>query len=209
MARLDLATRAGRLAENLAGRSLDALPKYLQRDLERFARAIGIEPTTFIGYAPSTRQRYIRAARQGRTAAQERERVREQRRVRAERKKAEPAKVVSLEQRKYDEIKQLQQWLIEWGIDTTRGEHTQVDVLRSQVLLSDEAIEAHIRTYGIDYVLQHLRDMKLGARDKRVATSRWQAFKASDFYPDEEEDERWFWYHAVSLHYSGDIVPAV
>lgn len=207
MARLDLATRAGRLAENLAGRSLDALPKYLQRDLERFARAIGIEPATFIGYAPSTRQRYIRAARQGRTAAQERERVREQRRVRAERKKAQPPDQPNVD-RRIAEIKRLQQWLIEWGIDTTRGEHTQVDVLRSQVLLSDEAIEAHIRTYGVNYVLEHLRAMKLGARDKRVATARWQAFKASDFYPDEEEDERWFWYHAVSLHYSGDIVPA-
>jgi hypothetical protein len=206
MARLDLATRAARLADNLAGRSMDALPKYLQRDLDRFTRAIGIDVATFTGYAPSTRRRYIHAAQQGRTAAQERARVREQRKAREVKKQS--VKVVSADQRKLDEIRKLQKWLIEWGIDTSKGQYTQVDKVRAEVLLSDEGISAHIRVYGIDYVLEHLRGMKEGAIDKRVATARWQAFKASDFYPDEEEDERWFWYHAVSLHYSGDIIPA-
>lgn len=202
MPRLDLSTRATRIAQELAGRSLDTLPKYVQRDLERFTRAIGIDVATFTGYAPSTQTRYIRAAKKGRTAAQERERVREQRKARAATKK-EQAPTGDVAKRR--EIKELQKWLIEWGIDTTKGKYTQVDKVRAEVLLSDEGISAHIRVYGVDYVLQHLRGMKEGAIDKRVATSRWQAFKASDFYPDEEEDERWFWYHAISLHYSGDI----
>jgi hypothetical protein len=200
MARLDLSTRATRLANSLAGRSIDALPKYLQRDLERFTRAIGIDVETFTRYAPSTRQRYIRAAKQGRTAAQERERVRAQRAARPKKTKTE--KTGGIKTRR-QHIKDLQKWMIAHGMDATRGEFTKMDDLRSENLLSDDAIDAHIRVYGEEYVYVHLLQMKNAMIDKRFATAQWQAFKASDYYVD-DVDERWWWYHSSAiLDYSG------
>lgn len=200
MARLDLSTRAARIAESLAGRSLDALPKYLQQDLERFTRAIGIDVNTFTGYAPSTQRRYINAAKKGRTAAQERERVRQQRAARPKK----PKRTVPARKTKLEQITELQQWLLRHGLNTELGTYTKTDNLRSQVLLSDEAIEAHVRVYGEQYVLDHLKNMKEAMIDKRFATARWQAFKASEYYQD-DVDERWWWYHSSALHYSGDV----
>lgn len=188
MARLDLATRAERIAKAIAGRDLTQLPKTVQVQVDRFARAIGITAERFIGYAPSTRQKYIRAAKRGRTAAQERERVKAQRQQRQAAKRAE----VPVDPRLI-EIEQLRVWLDE-RIDTTNGPLVHSDYLDSDILLSRDGINEHLRVYGVAYVLRMLRGMKRGFTDINQAVDRWRGFKA-DMTIEDHPDERWYWYH--------------
>lgn len=199
MARLDLSTRAERIARAIAGRDLAALPKTLRIQVERFTRAIGIDVDKFIGYAPSTRQRYIRAARQGRTATQERERVKAQRRQRAERKAAIP----SIVDPRYAEIEDLRAWLDE-RVETSRGNRTITDDIDADMLLSHDSISEHIQVYGVNYVLRQLRGMKAGYQDTGLGADRWRGFKASESMPD-HPDERWFWYHGKLRLITGPI----
>lgn len=191
MARLTLTTRAERLASALVGRDITNLPKYLQKQVNAFVKAIGIDAERFIGYAPSTRQRYIRAARQGRTAAQERERVRVQRQER-KRRKLPPREGPGVDLRRA-EIERLRAWLDE-RIDTHRGPITETDYLEEDILLTPDSIENHIRVYGEDYVLTQLRGMQNSYNDPNVGNIRWHGFKASEVMPD-HPDERWYWYH--------------
>ena len=192
MARLDLTTRAQRLSQALVGRDITNLPKYLQKQVDTFARAIGIDAERFVSYAPSTRQRYLRAARQGRTAAQERERVRVQRQERKRRKELPKREGPGVDLRRA-EIERLRAWLDE-RIDTHRGEATDTDYLDEDILLTRDSIEAHIRVYGEHYVLTQLRGMQNSYNDPNVGNVRWHGFKASEVMPD-HPDERWYWYH--------------
>jgi hypothetical protein len=185
MARLDLSTRAARIAQLIAGRDLTALPKTVRIQVERFTRAAGIDFDKFVGYAPSTRRRYIAAARKGRTAAQERERVRGQRRERAARRPAVDPRIT--------EIWELRAWLDE-RIDTTKSGATQTDELDTDILLSTESTQDHIDTYGTAYTLRQMRGMKRGYQDFNEAQNRWRSFKGAATTPD-HPDERWFWYH--------------
>lgn len=188
MPRLDLATRAARLQRALAGRDVTKLPKTTRVQLERFAKDAGISPETFIGYAPSTRQKYLRAAKQGRTVKQERERVRRQRKEREKKYAGEAPRKTKLA-----EIEELRAWLDE-HIDTDKGPRTSVDDLAAETLLSRQSIEDHIKAYGQDYVLKQLRGMREGFDNVPKAQTRWNGFKASEAYPD-HPDERWYWYH--------------
>jgi len=186
--RLSLAERAERSAR-LLSRDLGNLPKTARRELERLTDAIGISVEQFIAYKPSTRKRYIQAAKKGRTAAQERERVRTQRVERAKRKRfiggePDPRRV---------EIERLRRWLDE-RVDTSRGNRTVVDDIEADVLLSPDSIESHISVYGVDYTLRQLRGMKAGYDELDTGQSRWRSFKASEAIPD-HPDERWYWYH--------------
>lgn len=198
MARLDLATRADRIAKAIAGRDLAELPKGVRTQVERFARAIGVDVEKFIGFAPSTRQKYIRAAKKGRTAAQERERVKLQRQERKRRKDVglpvDPRLI---------EIEQLRDWLDE-RIETTQGDRTITDDIDADILLSRDSIREHIQVYGVQYVLSQLRGMKSGYQDTGLGGERWRGFKASEHMPD-HPDERWFWYHGKLRIITGPI----
>lgn len=199
MAKLDLSTRAERIAKAIAGRDLAALPKTLRIQLERFTRSIGIDVEKFIGYAPSTRKRYIAAARKGRTAAQERERVKVQRREREERKRAIP----SIVDPRMAEIEDLRAWLDE-RVETVQGVRTVTDDIDADILLSRDSIREHIQAYGVQYVLSQLRGMKRGYEDLGIGQDRWRGFKASEHMPD-HPDERWFWYHGKLRLITGPI----
>lgn len=199
MARLDLATRAERIAKAIGGRDLAELPKSVRAQLERFTRAIGIDVEKFIGYAPSTRQRYIRAAKKGRTAAQERERVKLQRQERQRKRKDVGIPVDP----RLIEIESLREWLDE-RIETAQGPRTITDDIDADILLSRDSVNEHIQVYGIQYVLSQLRGMKAGYQDTGLGSERWRGFKASEHMPD-HPDERWFWYHGKLRLVTGPI----
>lgn len=203
MARLSLSTRASRLQMRLAGRDLtnaESLPKTIRTEIERFARAAGIPLAQFLGYKPSTQQRYIRAAKKGRTAPQERQRVREQAKAR-QREKAKPKEQPPGESVKMRQIWRIRDELKRRGVDTTKGDRTATDRLDYPDLLSDDSIRAHVSVYGETYVLKHLKDMLKAIDDKNFAVDRWHAFQASPAVPD--DDERWFWYHTSAYLYYG------
>lgn len=199
MARLDLATRTGRIVDALADRDLLNLPKTLRIQLERFTRAIGVDYDKFIRYAPSTRQRYIRAARKGRTAEQERARVREQRKQR----KQEPTIIEKVVDPRLGEIEDLRAWLEE-RVDTKAGPRTEMDNLQSDPLLARDSVTEHIQAYGVSYVLKQLRGMKSGYDDNGKGAMRWRGFLASESAPD-RPDERWYWYHGSPRLLTGPI----
>jgi len=196
--------------------------KRAQRDLAVFSRAIGVAPETFAGYAPSTQRKYVAAAKKGRTASEERARVREVRKARAEKKKREqqPTGVSKTSIRNTVEWRRLiavRDELYAEGLNDEAGPDTAMDSIGARKLYEDESLEAHIRIYGIDYVIEHA-ESQLAAlqqynqsqgRDRTLGRQRMMAkfhsldkevFGASAAV--EDEDERWYWYHSSSnLHY--------
>lgn len=195
MPRLDLATRATRIQQRIRGRDLTGqLPGGVRTDIDRFARAIGVTPERFVSWSPSTRARYISAAKKGRTVAQERARQREQRKARLR-----PYGVTR--QTKRQQIESIADRLVTvWGLDTTKGPDTHVDDIASQVMLSETGINDHISVYGETYVLEHLKVMLDSVESApHVGRERWNVFKASPSYAD--EDERWYWYHSSPVYY--------
>lgn len=196
MARLSLATRAARY-----GTFLNSDPGSLSTrnrgERDKLLRAMGISASQWDSYAPSTRRKYLNAAKRGQSASDERSRVREQRKNRP--KQRGRRKGLGLKSKR-DEIEELRQRLVNEGMDTSQGlGDVETDELDSAVLLSRSAVDDHIRYYGEDYVLKHLTEMwdtldqyLQGNRD--VGTFRWRRFKATPLYR-RNEDERWFWYH--------------
>lgn len=198
MAKLSLATRAARYGHLLSS-TPDTLSQKNRGERDKLLRAIGVSPEQWSSYAPSTRRKYLAAAKRGNTASVERARVREQRKARSQRTRSPDIS-------KRTEIEQLRQKLIQEGMDTNRGFDTETDELDSDILLSREAIDDHIRYYGIDYVLRHLRDqwdsvdfyLRNDRNPGNTRWRRWKAFAASPKYRG-SEDERWFWYHTSSF----------
>lgn len=195
-----------------------AQPKGVQRDVGVFARAIGVTPETFYGWAPSTRLKYIRAAEQGRTAAQERARVRTVRAVKSAKKRSmgpERPTGVKADPR-WARVRYLQREMEIEGLNTTPGPETGVDRLGYEDLYSSESLVAHITTYGYPYVLDRMEQQYRAIREfntqgelratigqdefrGRFGHLTRRDFAASDAVAD--DDERWYWYHANSLHF--------
>lgn len=189
--------------------------KRAQRDLAVFSRAIGIAPETFAGYAPSTQRRYVAAAKKGRTAEQERARVRE---VRAARRvKQRESRNLPSAGPEWRRLIGVREELYAEGLNDEAGPDTAMDSIGARKLYEDDSLEAHIRVYGIEYVIDHA-ESQLAAlkqynqsqgRDRTLGRQRMMAkfhsldkevFGASAAV--EDEDERWYWYHSSSaLHY--------
>lgn len=199
MARLSLSTRAERWWPKLAHRDLDQLPKGLSHQLDLLVKAMGLSREQFARYKPSTRLKYVRAARQGRTASAERERVKTQRVARQQRKNAQ-ARTTSRAQSdkmlaQQDRIQELRRTLIyEYGMNTVADENTHVDAIAARVLLSQESLNEHVARYGYDYVLRRLEGMLRAVETQGVGAEQWNTFMNS--LKDKGDDERWFWYHS-------------
>jgi hypothetical protein len=94
---------------------------------------------------------------------------------------------------KLSRIMEIRRLLVaEYGMDTHRGDSTQVDQIEAEVLLARQSIYEHIKVYGVDYVLEHMEDMLSAVETDGVGTRRWNDFAASS---ETDVDERWFWYH--------------
>lgn len=202
MARLNLATRAGRIQPLLKNRDLEHLPKTVQKQLDLFTASIGVSTDTFIQWAPSTRTRYIRAAKRGYTVMQERARVKVQREAAGQRRiarKSDP---------RIQRILNLREQIMAEGFDDEAGPDTHTDKYHYQHLYSDVALNTYIRTYGVtkvtvlmeqqlDAIQQYNRslgiDRSVGQTHLRAATG---SIEASEYRQRlGRQDERWFWYH--------------
>jgi hypothetical protein len=215
MARRPLPILADVIAKALV-KPIGEWSKRAQRDLAVFSRAIGITPEQFTAYAPSTRKKYISAARAGRTAAEERARVREQRKERENRKRRSTAPTPGTGIRndpRFAELQRIRDELYEEGYNDEAGDLTQTDSIAALKLYSDDSLEEHVKVYGFDYVLDHARGQLAAVQaynrnDRSVGQARimerfhaldLEAFAASAAV--EGEDERWYWYHTSTLHY--------
>ena len=211
----NLAKAARRAAQG----DVTAQPKRVQRDVGVFARAIGVTPETFYGWSLSTRLKYIRAAEHGRTATDERARLRTQRAVSdaKKRSKTTPGTGGGVKgDNRWARVKFLQREMEIEGLNTTPGPETGVDRLGYEDLYSDESLVAHITTYGYPYVLDRMEHQYRAIREyntqgelratigqdefrTRFGHLARRDFAASDAVAD--DDERWYWYHANSLHF--------
>lgn len=189
--KLTLAERVVRFRASFFERPIESLSKTARTEAERLARQLGVSVERLFSWAPSTRRRYLSAARQGRNVSQERERVRTQRREREKRRAVQLPRIDERRRR----IEELRAWLNE-RINTDKSPFTQTDELDEERLLSPDSIDEHIKVYGVDYVLKQLEGMRQGYIDKPTAESRWHGFKASSVVPD-HPDERWYWYHGT------------
>ena len=213
MARRPLPTLADVISKALV-KPVAEWSKRAQRDLATFSKAMGIAPETFAGYAPSTQRKYISAARQGRTAAQERERVREVRRVRKQRNLPPRTGGSGIRNDpRWRQLIEIRDKLYEEGFNDTANDFTKTDQVDAPNLYSDESLEKHITIYGYDYVIDHASSQleavqAYNRNDRGVGRARimerfhtldLEAFAASAAV--EDEDERWYWYHASTLHY--------
>jgi hypothetical protein len=199
MTRLSLSNRVARWWPKLAQRDLDQLPKGLSHQLDLLVKAMGISREQFARYKPSTRLKYVRAARHGRTVSAERERVKAQRVARQQRKDAEARQAGRARSDKMlaqqDRIQELRRTLVyEYGMNTVADENTHVDAIAARVLLSQESINEHVARYGYDYVLRRLEDMLHAVETQGVGAEQWGTFMNS--LKDQGDDERWFWYHS-------------
>lgn len=216
MARKTLAQRAEQVASMLVGRNVDALPKYVQKQVLLLEKALGLGEGSFLGYSERTRRRYISGAKAGRTAEQTRAREREVSRVRREAKRAKPSTSVRGDAR-WARVVWLRDELREEGINVTAGPATQVDRIAAHDLYSDESLVQHITVYGYPYVLERMehqlraiqqynqsggmqRGIGRDAMMQQFGTHASRDFAASrDKFLD--DDERWYWYHASLLSY--------
>lgn len=222
MPRKSLAQRAEQVTQLLVGRDLDALPKYIAREVGLLEKALGLDAGVFLGYSARTRRRYTAGAKQGRTAQQTREHEREVTRARNERKRAaaptRAAKSVRADKR-WQRVQYLRDELRIEGINVTAGPNTAVDRIAAHDLYSDESLIEHVKVYGYPYVLERM-EHQLNAiqqynqsgglnraigRDemmRQFGTRASRDFAASrDKFLD--DDERWYWYHASYLSYGG------
>ena len=215
MARRSLQTLAVAARQVRSG-DVSAQPKGVQRDVGVFARAIGVTPETFYGWAPSTRLKYIRAAEHGRTVAQERARLRTQRAVSEAKKRSKGAPSGVQADSRWARVKFLQSEMEIEGLNTTPGPETGIDRLGYEDLYSDESLIEHIKVYGYPYVLDRMEQQYRAIREyntqgelratigqdefrSRFGHLARRDFAASDAVAD--DDERWYWYHANSLHF--------
>lgn len=218
MPRKTLAQRAEQVTRLLAGRNLDALPKYVLKQVGLLEKALGLNAGAFLRYSPRTRRRYTAGAKGGRTAAQTREREREVARERKARKAAIPAPTVQSDPR-WRRVLWLRDELRIEGINVTAGPNTAVDRIAAHDLFSDASLIEHVRVYGYSYVISRM-EHQLSAiqqynqsgglqrgigRDemmRQFGTRASRDFAASrDKFLD--DDERWYWYHASQLSYGG------
>ncbi len=191
MTRLSLSTRVEKWWPKLAGRDLDALPTGLSHQLDLLVKQMGVSRETFVSYKPSTRLKYVRAAKKGRTVGAERARVKEQRAAKVvEKRNAD----INARGEKLDKIMRLRERLIyEYSMDTSRGDNTQVDQIEAEVLLSRDSIIRHIAVYGADSILLKMEGMLDAVENADTGARNWQQFAAS---AELDTDERWFWYHS-------------
>lgn len=209
--------RAIRVENLLKGRDLDSLPKYVMREVEFLAEDLGISAEKFLSYKPSTRAKYIRAAKRGQTATDMRRREQSRRAVRKEQEEiayhGDPQN-----DRQWAEVIRLRDAIRSHGLNTTKGEFTRTDKLDQYDLLSDESLVRHIIVYRFPYVLNNLRKMLANIqRDPaprrkagRAARTRWMKKygdkMARDFAATSDyDDERWFWYHTGPTLYYGPV----
>lgn len=218
MPRKSLAQRAEQVTQLLAGRNLDALPKYVLKQVSLLEKALGLQAGAFLGYSPRTRRRYTAGAKAGRTAAQTREREREVTRQRKARKAAIPAPTVQSDPR-WQRVLYLRDELRIEGINVTAGPNTAVDRIASHDLFSDVSLVEHVRVYGYPYVISRMEhqlraiqqynqsggfNRSIGRDEmmRQFGTRASRDFAASrDKFLD--DDERWYWYHASQLHWGG------
>lgn len=219
MARLSLSIRAQRLAESMRGKSWSdpsRLTKAQNTQIRLLAKQMGVTEERLRSYKPSTRSKYMSAAKKGLTAQQMRERDRTLRRLR-KKTPVSPKRRADLN-RDWSVITRLRDKLFEEGIRVTDDDGiAKRDRLDFFDLYSDESLRAHLRTYGFDYVRTHMEGQlqaikqynQSGGRERIIGRRRLQAafgtvavrqLRASQTH---DEDERWFWYHA-RLHY-GDV----
>lgn len=197
MARLNLSSRVEKWWPKLAKRDLEELPGGLSKQLDLLLRQMGITREQFVKYRPSTRAKYISAAKKGRTVPEERTRVKEQRTARKAAKttsdKATREAAADRREVKLSRIMEIRRLLVaEYGMDTHRGDNTQVDQIEAEVLLARQSIYEHIKVYGVDYVLDRMEHMLLAVESDGIGARQWTDFAASS---ETDIDERWFWYH--------------
>ena len=216
MPRKSLEQRAQEVTKLLAGRQLDALPKYVLRQVELLEKGLGLSSGTFLGYSARTRQRYISGAKAGRTAKQTREREAQAKRESRARKTRIVAATPQQDPR-WKRVLHLRSELQAEGINVVAGVHTQMDRMGHHDLYSDASLVEHVKVYGFTYVIERMEHQlaavqqynQSGGRDRGIgrdammqqfgtAASRDFAASRSKFLDD---DERWFWYHASMLHY--------
>jgi hypothetical protein len=208
MARRSLPTLAAAAQKALA-RGADTMSGRGRRDVGVFARAVGVSEETFLGYSARTRAQYIQAAKHGRTAKEERERVQTRRKERVR---------VRTEIRgdaRWARILELRTELLAEGIRVIAGPLTGMDRLKYENLYSDDSLQAHVITYGFDYVVRRMEAQYRALREYnqsgglkretgrnnmmvKFGTVAVREFAASDAV--EDDDERWYWYHASTVY---------
>ncbi len=219
MPRKTLAQRATQVTQLLVGRDLDALPKYVLREVRLLEKALGLDTGTFLGYSARTRRRYTEGAKAGRTAQQTRERETTLARERKQRKQATSGPTSVRGDPRWQRVLWLRDELRIEGINVLAGPNTATDRIAAHDLYSDESLVQHVTVYGYPYVLQRMEhqlaaiqqyNQSGGAnrtigRDemmRQFGTRASRDFAASrDKFLD--DDERWYWYHASQLSYGG------
>lgn len=217
MPRKSLEQRAEQVTAQLAKRQLDALPKYVLREVELLEKALGLSSGTFLGYSARTRRRYLEGAKKGRTAKQTRERERELKREAKYRKTRVVARTPRQDPR-WARVVYLRDELKAEGLVTYAGPDTQMDRLAWHDLYSDDSLVEHITVYGYDYVLERMEEQlqaiqeynQSGGRSRTIGRERMMRqfgtrasrdFKMSRPDVFDDDDERWYWYHASMLSY--------
>lgn len=222
MPRKSLAQRAEQVTQLLVGRDLDALPKYVLREIGRLEKALGLGQGSLLGYSARTRRRYVSGAKAGRTAKETREREAALNRQRRARKTATAAPTVRQDPR-WQRVLWLRDELREEGINVTAGPATAVDRIAAHDLYSDDSLVQHVTVYGFPYVIDRMEhqlaaiqqyNQSGGARRsigrdemmRQFGTRASRDFAASrDKFLD--DDERWYWYHASLYSYGGLTAP--
>lgn len=219
MPRKSLADRAQQVTQQLAGRDLSALPKYVLKQVGLLEKALGLGQGSFLGYSERTRRRYIAGARAGRTAKQTRERETALARVARERKRAAvPTRAASVRgDARWKRVMWLRDELRAEGINVVAGPATVTDQIGAHDLYSDESLEQHVKVYGFPYVITRMEhqlaaiqqyNQSGGAarsigRDEMmtqfgtIASRDFAASRSKAF----DTDERWYWYHASHISY--------
>lgn len=218
MPRRTLAQRAEQVTRYLAGRDLDALPKYVLREIGLLEKALGLGSGSFLGYSARTRRRYLSGAKAGRTAKQTREREVALSRAAKARKRASLPTTPRQDPR-WSRVLWLRDELRTEGINVTAGPATAVDRIAAHDLYSDDSLVQHVTVYGFPYVIERMEhqlraiqqyNQSGGAqrsvgRDemmRQFGTRASRDFAASrDKFLD--DDERWYWYHASLYSYGG------
>jgi|SRR5215210_4387621 len=218
MPRKSIADRAEQVTQMLAGRELDALPKYVLRQVGLLEKALGLTTGSLLGYSERSRRRYLSGAKAGRTAKETRERETTLTRERRERKKTVVAPTVQGDPR-WQRVMWLRSELRAEGINVIAGPATVVDKIAAHDLYSDESLVQHVKVYGFPYVIgkmeHQLRAIQQynqsgGARRSVGRDEMMRQFgtiASRDFAASRDKsldtDERWYWYHASLYGYGG------
>lgn len=206
--RLTLSELADRVADSVRkGLSPDDVPKATQRLIGRLESALGLDRPLHT-YSERTRSRYLSAAKSGRTAKQQREHEKAQRHLREEQK---AGRGLTRDPR-WREVTELRDKAVEMGLVLRKGPDTDTDEIDSPDLLTDDALQDHIKVYGYDYVLRHMRPQIEAAEEyrssagsqRKIGRTRMNRHFAASPSVKDRDDERWFWYHTSGYQY-GDL----